>query len=40
VINGDDVAVSTGATYSVGTVAAAVTISNFMAAELTGGAAA
>ena len=40
VINGDDVAISTGATYSVGTVAAAVTISNFMAAELTGGAAA
>ena len=38
VINGDDIAVGTGATYSIGTVAAAVTISDYMAAELlTGG---
>ena len=38
VINGDDIAVGTGATYSIGTVAAAVTISDYMATELlTGG---
>ncbi len=38
IINGEDIAVGTGATYSTGTVAAAVTISNYMVTELIGGA--